>query len=116
MNKKTKLSPLEVVERYYQKYVEYENAFNNDPFDDSKIQEELKKVLESKKGLDFDSEEFNDAVVSVMVEKPMRRNDVNEAKFFHSVQNGKFVRNEDAPIKVEKERLKIIYDEIKKQM
>lgn len=144
-----KLSPLSVVERYHQRYLEYEAAFNSDPFDENQVQGKLKEVIES--GVSFDSEEFENTVVDLMIEKPTRRTDVNNAalrfylyaefylltqdedlpenikkdfdnlpiaeglKSFYSVKGGKFVRNEDVPIKVEKEKLKQLYQALRSQ-
>lgn len=144
-----KLDALSVVERYHKRYLEYEAAFNNDPFDESKVHERLKEVANS--GVDFDSEEFENTVVDLMVEKPTRRADVNNAalrfflyaefyqltqdsdlpeeikkdfdnlpiaqdlKPFYSIKGGKFVRNEDVPIKIEREKLKGLYQALKNQ-
>lgn len=144
-----KLSPLDVVERYHKRYLEYEAAFNTDPFDESKVHDKLKEVANS--GVDFDSEEFENTVVDLMVEKPTRRADVNNAalrfflyaefftltqeqelpenikndfeslpiaedlKAFFSIKAGKFVRNEDVPIKIEREKLKNLYQALKTQ-
>lgn len=143
-NQKTnKMSPIEIVERYHEKYLEYEKAFNDNPFDESTIRVELEKVIES--GASFDSEEFENAVVDLMIEKPARRSDVNNAalkfflytefyllteeeplpkkieedyknlpigqelKPFYSIINGDFVRNEDVPINIQKDKLKELY-------
>lgn len=73
----SKLTPLQVLERSHSQYLEYEQAFNDNPFDDSKIKEELKKVIDS--GVDFDSKEFEDSVIDLMIEKPAKRTDVNNA-------------------------------------
>lgn len=141
--KTTKISPREIVERYHEKYLEYEKAFNDNPFDESTIKVELEKVIKS--GASFDSEEFEKAVVDLMVEKPARRSDVNNAalkfflftefylmteekplpkkieedyknlrinenmKPFYSIINGDFVRNEDTPINIQKDKLKELY-------
>lgn len=149
MSEKTRLTPLQVVERYHSKYVEYETAFNSEPFDKNEIEEKLKNLIT--KGVDPESEEFNDVIVSVMVEKPARRSDVdvaamkfmtyasffeltqedtlpehiekdykklseNSYKFGYSIENGKFVKNEDTPVKLNKDYLKQVYKEIKSQM
>ena len=144
-----KATPLQVVKRYHERYLEYENAFNNDPFDEKGVQKELEEVINS--GVSFDSEEFENAVIDLMVEKPARRADVNNAasKFFYyaefyiatqeeelpesikkdfdtlpikkgmkpyfSIKNGKFVKNEDAPINIQKEQLKEIYRALQKK-
>lgn len=144
-----KLSPLSVVERYHKRYLEYEAAFNSDPFDENQVQEKLKEVINS--GVSFDSEEFENTVVDLMIEKPTKRVDVNNAalrfylyaefylltentelpesikkdfdnlpiaqdmKSFYSIKNGNFVRNEDVPIKVEREKLKQLYQALKSQ-
>ena len=144
-----KLSALDVVERYHKRYLEYEAAFNSDPFDENKVHDKLKEVANS--GVDFDSEEFENTVVDLMVEKPTRRSDVNNAalrfflyaeffqltqeealpeeikkdfdnlpiaedlKPFYSIKSGKFVRNEDVPIRIEREKLKGLYQALKNQ-
>ena len=134
-----KLSALDIVERHHKRYLEYEAAFNNDPFDETKVQDKLKEVVNS--GVAFDSKEYEDTVVDLMIEKPTRRSDVNIAalrfflyaeffqltqdtplpkevkkdfdnlpiseglKPFYSIESGRFVRNDDVPIKVEREKL-----------
>ncbi len=147
MKTNNRLTPLQVVERYHEKYLEYEKAFNDEPFSDEQLQENLTKIIES--GVSFDSPEFEDAVIEAMIEKPTRRVDVNNAalkfslytnffiltqeedlpiniqkdydnlpinqdmKPFYSIKDGKFIRNEDSSISVEKEKLKFIYQQIK---
>ena len=137
------MTTIETVKRYHEKYLEYETAFNNNPFDDSTVKGELEKIIAS--GATFDSAEFEDAVIDLMVEKPARRSDVNNAalkfylfaefyllteeeplppevkkdydnlpigdklKPFYSIIEGKFVRNEDVPIDLEKDKLKQLY-------
>lgn len=144
-----RLTPLEIVQRYYDIYLEYEQAFNNNPFDESKTQEALKKVIES--GADFDSKEFEDTVIDLMIEKPTKRTDVNNAalrfylyadfytktqtedlpeklkkeyeispfkttlKSFYSIDKGNFIKNEDAPITLEKEKLRALYQSLQEQ-
>ena len=81
MSEKTnkKLSPLEVVERYHQRYLAYERAFYKDPFNEGDLQ---KKVLElAQSGIDLDSEEFENQMVDLVVDKPQKRADVNNAAF-----------------------------------
>lgn len=143
------LTPLNVVERYHKRYIEYESAFNKEPFNEKDIHSKLKEIVDS--GVNFDSEEFEDAVVDLMVEKPTRRADVNNAalrfflyaefftltqeeelpeyikkdfenlpisqdlKPFYSIKEGKFVRNEDVPIKIERDKLKSLYQALKSQ-
>lgn len=145
----SKLTPLQILERHYNKYIEYENAFNNDPFDETKIQQELVKAAKSSSN--FDSEEFKETVIDLMIEKPARRSDVNNAalrfylytefflltqeedvpdyimkdfnslpiketmKPFFSIKEGKFIRNEDTPIKVERDKLKALYEALNNQ-
>lgn len=146
MENKT-LTPLSVLERYHKRYLEYEAAFNKEPFNDKDINERLKEIIDS--GVDFDSEEFEDAVIDMMIEKPARRADVSNAalrfflytefflltqeeelpaeikkdfdnlpiaqdlKPFYSIKEGKFVRNEDTPINIDKNKLKDLYQAIK---
>lgn len=139
----SKLKPLQVVERYHERYLEYESAFNNDAFDENKTQEKLKEIANS--GISFDSEEFSDAVIDLMIEKPTRRVDVQnaalkfflytefyimtqedplpenikkdydnlpvsiKAKPFYSIKDGKFVKNEDVKIDLQKDKLKELF-------
>lgn len=81
MSEKTdkKLTPLEVIERYHQRYLDYENAFNKEPFNEGDLQ---KKVMEiAKSGIDLESEEFENQMVDLVVDKPQKRADVNNAAF-----------------------------------
>lgn len=140
---KSKISPIEAVELYHKRYLEYEQAFSKEPFTDEQLQKKLKEIVES--GLEFDSPDFEDAVIEAMIEKPTRRSDVNNAalkfylyaefylmtneaplpenvkkdldslpiendlKPYYSVHDGKFVRNEDTPINLQKDKLKDLY-------
>ena len=100
---KNKLTPLQVVERYHERYLEYENAFIKNPFDESTIKAELEKVIDS--GANFDSEEFENAVVDLMIEKPARRSDVNNAalKFYLFAEFYLQTQTEDLPEKIQKD-------------
>jgi len=146
---KNKVKPLDLIERYHKRYIEYEKAFNDDPFDEKKVQNQLKEIIDT--GVSFDSEEFENKVIDLMIDKPTRRADVNNAalrfflyaefftltqeqelpenikndfeslpiaedlKAFFSIKAGKFVRNEDVPIKIEREKLKNLYQALKNQ-
>lgn len=76
---KNKLTPLEVVERYHGRYIEYEKAFSNNPFNEEELQKQLKKIVES--NIDTDSDEFMDKMIDIVIEKPQKRADVNNAAF-----------------------------------
>lgn len=139
----TKFTPIQIVQRYYDRYLEYEQAFNSDPFDPTKLQEQLKEMVMA--GAEVDSPQFEDAVVDLMVEKPARRADVTNSalkfqlfaefylatqeeklpeelqksyedlskitpvKPYHSIKDGKFIKNDDTPIKLEKDKLRALY-------
>lgn len=147
---KSKFTPIEVVERAHKKYLEYEQAFLKQPFSEDDLQKQLMEIVE--KDGDFDSPEFENTVVELMLEKPAKRVDVNNTatkfsnyvemylltneeplpeniqkdydklpikesqKPFYSIENGKFVKNEDVPMTIEKENLKVIYRQLKEQV
>lgn len=71
-----KLTPIEVVERYYEKYLEYEKAFAQDK--DSKDTERKVKELATS-GIDLESEEFNDRMMELVIATPQKIADVNNA-------------------------------------
>lgn len=77
MSESKKLSPIQVVQRYHERYLEFEAAFNKNPFNEQELQNQLKEVVES--DLDVESEEFLEKMVGIMIEKPQKRADVNNA-------------------------------------
>lgn len=78
---KNKPSPLEVVERYHAKYLEYEAAFNKAPFSEKERQEEVVNIAKS--DIDLDSKEFEEKMIEAMIDKTYKIADVNNsaAKF-----------------------------------
>lgn len=76
-----KITPLEVVERYHTRYLEYEAAFNKAPFSEKERQEEVVKIAKS--NIDLDSQEFIDKMSEAMITKTYKIADVNNsaAKF-----------------------------------
>ena len=100
---KNKLTPLEVVERYHGKYLEFESAFNKNPFNQGDLQKKLKELADS--NIDVDSEEFQNKMIDLVVEKPQKRADVNNAAF-------KFVMYTDFYLLTQEEELpeKILKD------
>jgi hypothetical protein len=150
---KSKQTPLEVVERYHEKYLQYEDAFNNDPFDEKEINNKIQDIIK------IDGEIDDDKVIEdlspLIIEKQERQRDVNNAalKFMlhadfyevtseeglpanikkdldnlpevfrntlretHSVNAGKFERNEKKVVTAEeKQYIKAWVEHIKKQM
>lgn len=97
MSENKTLTPLEVVERYHQRYLEYETAFNNDPFSDKDLRDKLDEIVKS--NIDTESEEFLDKMVDIVVEKPQRRVEVNNAalKFSLFVDFYLLTQEEDLP-------------------
>lgn len=75
--KKIKPTPLEVVELYYSRYLEYENAFSKNPFSEKDRQQEVVDIANS--GIDTDSDEFMDKMIEAMIDKPRKVADVNNA-------------------------------------
>lgn len=75
----SKLTPKEVVELHHQRYIDYETAFNKAPVNDEDTQEKLIEIVES--GIDTDSEEFLDKMLDLVIERPQKRSDVNNAAF-----------------------------------
>jgi len=132
MSENKKLTPLEVVERQHQIYLDYEDAFNKEPFNEGDLQKKIIDIAQS--GIDVNSEEFENQMVDLVVDKPQKRADVNNAAFkfalfvdFYlltqeeelpekvlkdydalpikdsiksrfSVENGKFVKNEETEV------------------
>ena len=103
MSENKKFTPLEIVERYHQRYLEYESAFNNDPFNDQDLRKQLNEVVKS--GIDTESEEFLNKMVDIVVEKPQRRVEVNNAalKFSLFVDFYLLTQEEELPDKIKKD-------------
>lgn len=80
---KSKLTPLEVVERYHSKYLEYEAAFNKDPFSEDDLRKQLEEVALS--DIDTESDDFLDKMMEIVIAKPRKRADVNNAAFKFSL-------------------------------
>ena len=106
---KTKITAKQVVERYHERYIQYENAFAKDPFSASDMQNELKVLATS--DIDTDSEDFLNKMIKIVIEKPQKSADVNNAalKFAHSVEFYLLIKDKDLPenIKQDYERLPI---------
>tara|TARA_R110002012_G_scaffold119169_1_gene268157 strand:- start:161 stop:625 length:465 start_codon:yes stop_codon:yes gene_type:complete len=77
MSKNKKPSALDIVIRYHEKYLEYETAFNKNPFNEADMKKELDKVIAE--NINPDSEEFLERMVDLMVEKPQKKVEVNNA-------------------------------------
>jgi len=94
---KTKLTPLQVVERHHERYLEYEKAFSDNPFSHDQLRQELAKIIEL--GLDMDSDEFVEKMVDIVVEKPERNLDVEKAarKFIHFADFYTLTQEEELP-------------------
>lgn len=114
---KSKITPLEVVERYHTRYLQYEEAFEKNPFNEKILEEDLKEMIKS--GMDIESEEFSNKMVEVAMEKPQRRVDVSKAakkfilfaEFYMLTQEEELPKNiikdyEALPVK---EELKMFY-------
>lgn len=95
-----KLAPLEVVERYHEKYLEYETAFNKNPFTEKQRQEEVIKIAKS--DMDLESEEFLNKMAELMIDKNYKIADVNNsaAKFVMAVDFYLLTQEEDLPEEV----------------
>lgn len=100
---KNKPTPLEVVERYHQRYLEYEGAFNNDPFTEKQRQEEVVKIAES--GIDLESEEFLEKMTDAMIDKPRKVADVNNAaaKFIMFTDFYLLTQEDELPEQIQKD-------------
>lgn len=72
-----KITPLQVVQRYHERYLSYEEAFNKDPFSEQDMRKELEKVATT--DVDVESDEFLEKMLDIIVEKPQRRIEVNNA-------------------------------------
>lgn len=98
-----KLTPLQVVERYHQRYLDYEKAFNKDPFSEKQRQEEVLAIAKSE--VDLDSDEFIDKMIEVMVDKPLKQADVNNsaAKFILFVDFYLLTQEEELPEVIRKD-------------
>lgn len=73
MSKSKKPTSLEVVERYHARYLEFEKAFNDNPFNKEDVQEQIKLIVEQ----DLDEDKQFDQLVEVVFEKQERQSDVN---------------------------------------
>ncbi len=71
---KTRTS-LEIVERYHEKYLEFEKAFNNDPFNKEDTQKQVEKIVSESN--DIDEDEIFKKMASIIFEKQERQSDVN---------------------------------------
>lgn len=115
MSKKTKLTPLEVVERYYNKYLEYEKAFNNNPFDEKSLDKEFHSLINS--DIDIESDEALNKMLDVVIEKPQKRADVNTSaiRFLMCADFYFLVSEEPLPEKMQKdyENLEVLKDSYK---
>ena len=100
---KNKLTPLEVVERYHKRYLEYEAAFNKDPFTEEQRQKEVLKIAKS--DIDIDSEEFIEKMVETMIDKPYKIADVNNAasKFIMFADFYLLTQEEELPEEIKKD-------------
>lgn len=74
---KKKIKPIEVVERYHKKYLEYEAAYNKNPIDQERLQKEIMSIVD--KYDDFEDEKFQNEIVEIAIEKPQRASDVEKA-------------------------------------
>ena len=72
-------TPLVLVEKYHAKYIEYETAFNNDPNNKEGTEDQLRKLISSTE--DEESEEFINSMIDIVVERPQKKSDVNNAAF-----------------------------------
>lgn len=100
---KDRLTPLEVVERYYEKYLQYEAAFNKNPFSEKERQEEVVKLAKS--DIDLESQEFLDKMAELMIDKAYKVADVNNsaAKFVISVDFYILTQEDDLPENIMKD-------------
>jgi hypothetical protein len=67
----TKIEPVVALTNYYNRYLEFEKAFDNMPKTDSELLEHLAKVLEKED--DLESEAFKSEVVDKIYEREMKR-------------------------------------------
>ena len=100
---KNKLTPLALVERYHEKYLEFEEAFNNDPFDPKEIEAKIKQIVEE--GGDLDDDKIVEEMSPMMIEKQERKRDVNNAalKFMLHANFYLSTNEEDLPENIKKD-------------
>jgi hypothetical protein len=111
---KNKTSARQVVERYHERYLEYETAFAKDPFNANDIQKELEKLATS--NVDLDSDEFLNKMIPLVIEKPQKGADVNNAalKFSYYVDFYLLTEKDDLPENIMQDYEKLpIRDSIK---
>lgn len=110
-----KLTPLEVVKRYHERYLEYEGAFNKTPFTNKDIEKDVLEVVNS--DIDIDSSEFVEKMFSAIDEKTSKREDVNSAayKFVFYTDFYLMTQEEDLPEKLLKDydNLTFVKDSLK---
>lgn len=100
---KSKLTPLEVVERYHEKYLQYETAFNKNPYSEKERQEEVVKLAKS--DIDLESQEFLDKMADLMIDRSYKIADVNNAasKFVMFVDFFLLTQEEELPENIMKD-------------
>lgn len=91
-----RLTPLAVVEKYHAKYIEYEVAFNNDDTNKEDTEAQLRNLIES--DIDEESEEFMNTVINIMVEKPQKKSDVNNAAFKFLMYTDFYILTQEKPL------------------
>ena len=103
MSEKTRPTPLEIVERYHKRYLEYEKAFNENPFSEKERQEEVVEIAKS--GVDLDSDEFMDKMIEAMIDKPRKVADVSNAaaKFIMYTEFFLLTQDEELPEEIQKD-------------
>lgn len=89
--------PIELVQRYYDIYLEIEKAFNDDPSNKEDIEKQLKGILE--KGMEPDSDELIDSMAEILIDKQQKANDVHNIaiKFMLSVDFYNRTQKEQLP-------------------
>lgn len=94
---KNKTTPLKVVERYYERYLEYENAFNSDSDNTQDTETQIRELIDS--GVDPNSDEFLDKMVTIIADKNEKISDVNNAamKFLLFVDFYLLTQEEELP-------------------
>lgn len=91
-----KITPLQVVERYYERLLEYEKAADKSFTSPDEIKEKLSSAIKS--GTDVDEDEFKNLVSDMVVRQAEKRADVEKAAL-------KFAMYTDFYLKTQEEKL-----------
>ena len=94
---------IQVVERYHKRYLEYETAFNKNPFSQEELMLEVKKMADT--DADIDDPIILDKMIDIVIEKPQKKADVNTSaiKFMLAADFYYQITDEELPPHIQKD-------------